>query len=281
MITQFTTNNFASVTGQAQPGRYVSPSISMSRPSVSASPLGDVVPSQMRAAAELPPFARITENDSEQNHSKFVASERPSVAPPCQTLWSAVAEGRTSQRYVSRDLGETHPARIIQMNGHSVTGEDVQQILRGIVSPGDETEAGRFLRALWLAADGGERTIWSGLPAAVFLATGDHLTVRRLLSPIEVLAERGREILPTRAIAKCLRWTIDSLIQAGRIEAVGATGCVDTAFMRLNQAMHEGAIFPRSGAGPVNRENAHGVMFAAAQVTALLPRSAPTEELGE
>ncbi|WP_294288524.1 hypothetical protein [uncultured Sphingomonas sp.] len=266
------TESFARVTNQALEGRYVSPPISMSRAVAFAPPSGEMATSQLVAAtSERPAFARVSESNVGEQRSVAATYEKPAVGSPSAPLWSTAAVSGTSLRYVTRQLEDAEPPLLKQANGDRITGDDIHNIIRGIVSPGDQTAAGTFLRSLWLDADGPQGATWTGLQAAAFLATGDYTTACRLGSPIEVVGSRGREILSSTVVAHCLRWTVASHIPRDKMDAVGATGCVDTAFMRLNQAMHRGDIFARSGAGPVNWDNGRHVVFATDQVMALLP----------
>lgn len=169
------------------------------------------------------------------------------------------------------------PVELIeQSNGQCVSIETCSALAREAVDPAGDGEAAELARWLW--GQGGNPDAispqWNGWQAAAWIATNDLAVVARLASPIEFRGKAGswageRPTLHVRTVEACLRWEIATrYCQCGADRDGGSCLCLDGAFGKLNAALREGAVIElgQQSMGPVNRENARGMLFASRAV---------------
>ncbi|MFA7596000.1 MAG: hypothetical protein WCY92_06555 [Novosphingobium sp.] len=161
---------------------------------------------------------------------------------------------------------------IEQLNGQRVTVETCRALEFGTVDPAGDGEAAELVRWLWEHAGGTANNAgrWNGWQAAAWIATNDLAVTGRLASSIEFNARGGgRRTLHAGTVEACLRWEIVTKKHC----RCGADGdalctCLDEGFGKLNAALRRGELIElgQQSIGPVNRENARGMLFASHMV---------------
>ena len=177
------------------------------------------------------------------------------------------------------------PVELIeQRNGQRVTAETCRALEFGRVDPAGEGEAAELLRWLWehagdhlVKSDGAKVSSggrWNGWQAAAWVATNDLAVATRLASPIEFkVSDGGRRMLHGGTDEACLRWEIATKHCRCGADGDGLCTCLDEGFGKLNIALRSGKLIElgQQSLGPVNRENARGMLFASRSVQTVFP----------
>lgn len=187
-------------------------------------------------------------------------------------------DGREVPRIVVTHPEEPQPVELIeQRNGQCVSVETCSALARAEVDPVGDGEAAELVRWLWENAGNPAAVApqWNGWQAAAWIATNDLALVARLAGPIEFRGKAGswageRPTLHARTVQACLRWEIAAKHCRCGGGASGHCFCLDEAFGKLNAALRDGAVIElgQQSLGPVNRENARGMLFARRSVEA-------------
>ena len=178
-------------------------------------------------------------------------------------------DGKEGRRIVNY-LELPQPIELIeQRNGQCVTVETCRALAFDSVDPAGDGEASELVRWLW--QDAGDRSNvgarWNGWQAAAWIATNDLAVVARLSGTIEFRGQHGgRPTLHARTVEICLRWEIATRHCRCGADRDGLCFCLDKAFGKLNAALLDQASelieLEQQSQGPVNRDNARGMLFA-------------------
>ena len=181
-------------------------------------------------------------------------------------------DGREVHRIVTHPEAPQPVELIEQRNGQCVSVETCSALARDAVDPVGDGEAAKLVRWLWEHAGNPAPNSeqWNGWQAAAWIATNDLAVVARLAGPIEFRGKAGswageRPTLLAGTVEACLRWEIATgHCQCGADRDGGFCLCLDGAFGELNAALRDGAMIElgQQSLGPVNRENACGMLFA-------------------
>ena len=194
-------------------------------------------------------------------------------------------DGREVPRIVTHPEVPQPVELIEQRNGQCVSVETCSALARGEVDPAGDGEAAELVRWLWEHA-GNPSAVpaqWNGWQVAAWIATNDLAVVARLAGPIEFRGKAGswtgeRPLLHARTVEACLRWEIATRhCQCGADRAGDFCLCLDGAFGKLNAKLRDGVLIEigQQSLGPVNRENARGMLFASRSIQAVFRASEP------
>lgn len=166
---------------------------------------------------------------------------------------------------------------IEQANGQRVSPATISALAYGAVNPAGDGEAAELLRSLWANAgvDRGAEGRWDGWQVATWIATNDRANAARLAGSIDLKTATSSAMVHASNVEACLRWEIATRhCRCGAASDGGYCSCLDDAFARLNVALRAGELVEIGSQfmGPINCDNARGMLFASRAVLDRFPR---------